>query len=333
MSIAPADLSINPASGGVLGADPGKADVRGRSPGQLAWRRLRRDRVAIVSAVVLLVLVLLALGSPLILRLWGIEQNQSNGDLIDLSGTPKGTFGGVSGAHPFGIEPQLGRDLMGQVLVGLRTSLVIAVIVTVATTVIGVVAGVVAGYARGWVDGAISRLMDLFLAFPTLLFLIAVIPVLVQTFVPADQAGNGIRRWLLIIMLTLFGWASLARLMRGQTVVLRDREFIEAARAMGASSTHIVFRQLLPNLWAPILISVSLSVPTLVTTTAALSFLGVGIQEPIPDLGRTLQQSVNWISGDPAYFVFPAIVIVVLVLSFNLLGDSVRDALDPKSSR
>lgn len=310
------------------------APVQSRSPGELAWRRLRRDKVGIVSAVILLVYLLVAIFGPLILDALNINYKTGNSSLLSPSAQPLGALGGISAAHPFGIEPTLGRDLLGQVVIGMRTSLSIAVAVTILTTVIGVILGILAGYSRGFADGAISRLMDLFLAFPQLLFLIAIIPVLVLKFSPDPRSsGNTVRAILLVVLLTLFGWAQLARLMRGQTLVLRDREFIEAARAMGAGRWHIVFRQLLPNLWAPILISVSLSVPTLVTTEAALSFLGVGIQEPVPDLGRTLQASVQWIQLDFMYFAFPAATIVLLVLAFNLLGDSVRDALDPKSSR
>lgn len=312
----------------------GNAAVQGRSPGQLAWRRLKRDKLALVSAAILGIYLLLAITGPWVLKGLGISQGAQHSELMDATGFPLGAYGAISRAHPFGIEPSLGRDLLGQVLIGMRTSLAIALAVTIATTVIGVIAGITAGYSSGWADTIISRLMDLFLAFPTLLFLIAVIPVLVANFVTnPDDSGNNVRAVLLLVLLTAFGWASLSRLMRGQTVVLRDREFVEAAKAMGAGSGHIIFKQLLPNLWAPILISVSLSVPTLVTTTAALSFLGVGIQEPIPDLGRTLQNSVQWIQSDPWYFLFPAATIVILVLAFNLLGDSIRDALDPKSFR
>ncbi len=335
MTVTPVALANDPTDGGVvMGSSVGNDPVRGRSPGQLAWRRLRRDKVAISSAAVLLVYIVLALVGPLLLHLLHITVNQQNSDLLDDFGTPLGRFGGITTTHPFGVEPQLGRDLLGQVLIGMRTSLSIAVAVTVVTTIIGVIAGVTAGFAGGWVDGAISRAMDLFLAFPTLLFLIAVIPVLQQKFAPSPtQPQTLVRITLLLVLLVVFGWAGLSRLMRGQTVVLRDREFIEAARAMGAGPGHIIFKQLLPNLWAPILISVSLSVPALVTTEAALSFLGVGILEPTPDLGRTLQGSITWLQQDPVFFLFPAVTIVVLVLAFNLLGDSVRDALDPKSFR
>lgn len=335
MTVTPVDLATDPAAGGaVMGSSVGNNPIRGRSPGQLAWRRLRRDKVAIVSALVLAIYVVLAVFGPLILRALHVEVNQQNSDLLDDSGYPIGRLGGISSKHLFGVEPGLGRDMVGQVLIGMRTSLSIAVAVTIATTAIGVVAGVAAGFAGGWVDTAISRSMDLFLAFPTLLFLIAIIPVLQQRFAPnPTQPQSTVRVLLLLVLLILFGWAGLSRLMRGQTVVLRDREFIEAARAMGAGPLHMIFKQLLPNLWAPILISVSLSVPALVTTEAALSFLGVGILEPTPDLGRTLQGSISYLQVDPFYFVFPAVAIVLLVLAFNLLGDSVRDALDPKSFR
>lgn len=335
MTVTPVDLAVDPAAGGaVMGSSIGNNPIRGRSPGQLAWRRLRRDKVAILSAIVLLGYVLLAVGGPLLLRVMGIAVNQQHSELLDSSGTPVGRFGGLSSGHIFGVEPLLGRDLFGQVLIGMRTSLSIAVGVTLVTTVIGVIAGVAAGFSGGVTDTALSRLMDLFLAFPTLLFLIAIIPVLQQNFAPDPlQPQNNVRLTLLLVLLIAFGWAGLSRLMRGQTVVLRDREFIEAARAMGAGAGHIIFKQLLPNLWAPILISVSLSVPALVTTEAALSFLGVGVLEPTPDLGRTLQSSIGYFSSDPWFFLFPGVTIVVLVLAFNLLGDSVRDALDPKTSR
>jgi len=137
----------------------------------------------------------------------------------------------------------------------------------------------------------------------------------------------------LIGVLVLFGWMSTARLVRGQVLSLREREFVEAARAAGAGTTHMVFRQLLPNLWAPILITLSLSLPQFVAAEAALSFLNIGVTEPVPDWGRMIFDSAQYVQGDPAYATFPALALFVLVLAFNLFGDSLRDALDPKETR
>jgi len=334
MTTTPVDLSTESPSGAVAGQDPGSAPVRGRSPGQLAWRRLKRDRVGVVSAVILAIYTVLAITGQWILDLMHRSATVTNSNLLDSNGNPLGSHGGITAHYFFGVEPSLGRDMFAQVLLGMRTSLGIAIIVTLFTTAIGVVAGIVSGYSRGIADAIIARVIDLFLAFPVLLFAIAFIPIVQQTLEPnPDSTGVWLRVFLLIALLVVFGWPYFSRLIRGQTVILRDREFIEAAKAIGAGPGHIVFKQILPNLWAPILITISLSLPGLITTEAALSFLGVGVVEPIPDLGRTLQNSIPFVQSDPWYFLFPGVVLVILVLAFNLLGDSIRDALDPKSFR
>lgn len=335
MTTTPVDLSTESPSGSVAGdGSTVSSDIRGRSPGQIARRRLRRDRVGMISFFILVVYVFLAVFGQLILDLLGKSATVQDSNLLDANGLPIGHLGGVSGQHWFGVEPLLGRDMFSQVLIGMRTSLTIAVLVTLLTTVIGVVLGIIAGYVKGITDTIIARIVDLFLVFPVLLFAIAFIPIVQQTLQPNPDANpEWVRVYLLIGVLVVFGWAYFSRLVRGQTVLLRDREFIEAARAMGAGPAHIIFKQILPNLWAPILITVSLSIPSLITAEAGLSFLGVGVLEPIPDLGRTLQNSIPYVQSDPWYFLFPGIVLVVLVLAFNLLGDSVRDALDPKSFR
>jgi peptide/nickel transport system permease protein len=217
---------------------------------------------------------------------------------------------------------------------GIRTSLSIALAAALMTTGHGIVAGVVAGYYGRRVDMIITWVTDFALAMPFLIFALAVVPTFTLRFYGAREEVPGwFRVTVLIGVLVVFGWTGTARLVRGQVIALREREFVEAARAAGAKGGHILFRQLLPNLWAPILVSFSLAVPSYVTGEAALSFLGIGIVEPTPDFGRMIYDSLPYLQTDPAYVMFPGIVIFALVLAFNLFGDALRDALDPKSSR
>jgi peptide/nickel transport system permease protein len=321
----------SPADGPVNAAE--KAIV-GRSPGELAWLRLKRDRTARTSGVVLLIALVVGLSAPLIERLTGMSPTDRNTDLLNDFGMPLGYLGGVSGAHPLGVEPGSGRDILMQLVYGLRTSLLIAFASALICTVIGVVVGVIAGYVRGWLDSAINWVIDLTLAFPFLIFALAAIPVVENRFFGArDAIPAGFRVGIIIATFAIFSWTNTARLVRGQVISLREREYVEAARASGAGTWHILFRQLLPNIWAPILVTVSLNVPAFITAEAALAFVNIGVSEPTPDLGRMIFSSIPYISVDPAYTFFPGMVIFLLVLAFNLLGDSLRDALDPKSSR
>lgn len=311
-----------------------KAAIVGRSPGQLAWIRLKRDRVALVSGIVLVVMLLLAVGAPLISKLYGQNYHSQHFNLLDDSGYPLGYLGGVSGTHWLGLEPQLGRDVFMQLLYGMRTSLVIAFVSAVITLVIGVVIGIVAGYAGGAVDSVINWFIDLTLAFPFFVFTLAVIPVTQNALYGARGAISPVGQAGLIIgVFALFSWTYPARLVRGQVLSLREREFVEAARAAGAGTGHILFRQLLPNIWAPILVVLSLNVPAFITAEAALSFLNIGMTEPTPDLGRMINNGITFLQTEPFYTLVSSSTILILVLAFNLFGDSIRDALDPKSSR
>jgi peptide/nickel transport system permease protein len=313
---------------------PERATFVGRSPGRLAWMRLRRDRVAMFSGVGMVFFVLVALTAPAIQWLYGVGPHEQFQQLLDSSGMPLGYAGGVSGEHWFGLEPQLGRDIFIQMVYGLRTSLFIALGAAVVTATIGIVAGVLAGYLGGWVDSIIGWFTDLALAMPFLIFALAVMPTVELRFYgPRDEVSTLFRAFALIAVFAAFGWTSTCRLVRGQVVSLREREFVDAARASGAGLGHMLFRQLLPNIWAPILISFSLAVPAYITGEAALSFLGVGIVEPTPDFGRMISNSLPFLQTDPAFIFFPGITIFLLVLAFNLFGDGLRDALDPKSSR
>jgi peptide/nickel transport system permease protein len=311
----------------------------GRSPGQLAWMRLRRDRVAVASVVVLVVFAALALLAPIIGWLYGAKVEAGNSDLMDLRGRPLGTAGGISGAHWLGITPKRGYDVFLQIIFGVRTSLGIALGSAILATAIGIVLGITAGYLGGWVDRVLSWFIDLMLCFPFFLFALAVVPTLNTRL--EDQYG-AVAPWKkvaeLVAIFVIFGWMYVARLVRGQVISLREREYVEAARAAGAGVGHILFKQILPNIWGPILVAFSLSVPAIVTGEAALAIFGIGISEDtgIADLGRLIYDSIPYLSLAglaPGAVFLPGLTIFTLVLAFNLLGDSLRDALDPKSLR
>jgi len=308
--------------------------ITGRSPAQMAWARLRRDRVALICMAVIALVVLVALFAPLITKALGLTDD-FNGHLIKDGGLPEGPLhSGISWDHPLGVEPLTGRDLMYRLLYGSRISLLVAGLGTLFTVVIGVILGMIAGYSGGWIDAALSRLMDLLLSFPQLILLIALSPVLVQVL---DNKlgidGNPARITFLIIVFAVFGWTYLARLIRGQVLSIREREFVEAAVSIGASSRRILLKEVLPNLWVPILVYASLLFPSYIGLEAALSFLGVGVSEPTPTWGRMLADSVSFYTVDPLYLFIPGTYLFIVVLTFNLLGDSIRDALDPRASR
>ncbi|MDG4833237.1 ABC transporter permease [Solwaraspora sp. WMMD1047] len=303
----------------------------GRSPGRLAWGRLRRDRLALVSAATLAFLALLAAAAPLVARLYGTGPTDRFPERLDRNGFPLG-YAGVDGAHWFGIQPGNGRDVFIQVVYGLRTSLVIAVTAAVLAVALGAAVGLLAGYAGGWLDAVVTWLIDLALAFPFYLFCLALVPIAVHRFYGVrDEEATWFRPLLLVLIFVLFNWPGVARLVRGQVLSLREREFVAAARAAGAGPGHILFRELLPNLWAPILVALSLTVPVLITAEAALSFLGLGVLEPTPDLGRLLNESIRYLRDVPSFTIIGGGTLFLLVLASNLLGDAVRDALDPRS--
>jgi peptide/nickel transport system permease protein len=314
--------------------DAGALGITTRSPRQLVWLRLRRDRTALLSGIVSALLVVVALAAPLIERLYGTGPYEFFKDDLDRYGMPYGVAGGVSGAHWFGLEPAQGRDVFIQLIYGMRTSLGIAVAAALVTTVLGVLAGILAGYLGGWVDAVVNWVTDVALALPFLIFTLALVrPLELRFFGPREAVPGWFRVTVLIGLFAAFGWTATARLVRGQVLSLREREFVEAARASGARLGRILFRELLPNLGAPILVAFSLAIPAYITGEAALSFLGIGVLEPTPDFGRMIFNSLSYLQTDPAYVFFPGVTIFVLVLAFNLFGDALRDALDPKSSR
>ncbi|MFD8971348.1 MULTISPECIES: ABC transporter permease [Streptomyces] len=298
----------------------------------------RRDRVGVVSFCVVGFFVLLALAAPLAAVLYGKNPTEHYGQnqagLLSPEGLPLLPNGGISAQHWFGIEPGLGRDVLAQLLYGIRTSLLIAFASAAVVAVVGVGVGVTAGYLSGLADRTFTFVCNVLLAFPTLLFLLTLGPVIQTRFVGPDENEPAWMQFtVLILVFAAFGWVPLAMVLRTLVRSLREREFVEAARALGASRRHIVLRELLPNVWAPVLVHLTLAVPAIVTTEAALSFLGVGISEPIPDWGRMISRGSEVFYDDPTYMVFPGVSLLVFVLAFNLLGDAVRDAIDPHRVR
>ncbi len=310
------------------------ASIEGKSPRQLAWMRFRRDRFAMVAAGVVLFYVVVAALAPVICAVLGISPYELDGDALNDYGLPDGPFGGISSEHWLGVEPGTGRDILARLLYGARVSLLVGFVGTLLTTTLGVIIGIFAGYRRGRVDAVIGRVMDLTLAFPSFLLIIALTRPFTQRLESLGvPEGNPARLTYIVLVLATFGWVYVARVVRGQTLSLREREFIEAARASGAGTGHIIFKQILPNLWAPVIVIVSLSLPGYVATESTLSFLGLGMLPPAASWGVMLGDSIKYYRADPTYLFIPGTALIVLVLAFNILGDAVRDALDPKADR
>lgn len=307
----------------------GGKQIEGRSLGRIAWIRFKRDKVAVAGGIVVILLVLVAVLSKPIQAIFGLDPDAFNQGLVDPTLlAPKGSFGGISWDHPLGVEPQTGRDILARIIEGSWVSLVVAAGSTMLSVVIGVVMGIVAGFYGGWVDSAISRMMDTFLAFPLLLFAISI-----SASLQGDAfglQGLPLRIAVLIFVIGFFSWPYIGRIVRAQTLSLREREFVEAARSLGARGPFILFRELLPNLVAPILVYATLLIPTNILFEASLSFLGVGIAPPQASWGGMLSTAVDLYQVDPMFMIIPGMAIFITVLAFNLLGDGLRDALDPR---
>ncbi|SEE63476.1 peptide/nickel transport system permease protein [Streptomyces sp. Ag109_O5-10] len=318
----------------------GTVTVEGRSPGRLMWIRFKRDRTGVISAFVVAFFFLVAAAAPLISKLYGKNPYTIYADerpeLFDSAGVPVQPNGGISSEFWFGLEPGNGYDVFTKLIYGIRTSLLISLAVTVAVVLTGILLGVSAGYLGGKTDFFIGRVIDFLLAFPSQLFFIASMPVVVSLFVsPRDETPTYVRVVALIVVQWVLGWMSLARILRGTTLALREREFIEAARVSGASPWRIIRREILPNVVTPLLVQATYILPSFVTIEAGLSFLGVGIVEPTPDWGQMFSKASTELvlQNDITYMFFPGVSMVVFVVAFNLLGDSVRDAFDPKTAR
>ncbi|WP_432840839.1 ABC transporter permease [Dactylosporangium sp. CA-092794] len=288
------------------------------------WRRLLADRWAMAGAAVVAVLLVVAAAAPAICAAEGHDPYTYDLDALSDLGAPAGFGGGIGAGHWFGVEPVTGRDLFAIVVHGARTSLLVGISATVLSVLLGVVIGATAGYFGGWYDRVVGRVVDVLLAFPWLVFVIAL----------GAIAPASVPRPVLLVgaLALLFGWPSIARVVRGQTMALRRRTFVVAATAMGAGPRHVLVRQILPHLSATVIVYATIRVPGMIGAEAALSFLGVGVPPPTPAWGRSIGDAIAWVHTDPMYLAFPGAALFLTTLAFNLLGDGLRDAFDPRSA-
>lgn len=298
--------------------------VLGRSPWELFWRRFRKDKFAIAGLVIVALMILLAVLAPLAATITGHGPNQVFLDRLDSFGIPTGP----QGDFWFGLDTA-GRDLFVRVAYGARTSLIIAFFATGLATAIGVILGLIAGFYRGKVDTVISRTVDVWLSLPVLLIALG----LASACGLQPCLGGLIQPGLLIISLIigLFSWPYICRIVRGQVLSLREKEFTEAARALGSSNRQIMLRELLPNVTASIIVYTTLIIPSNILFEAALSFLGVGVPPGTPSWGRMLSEASRIFTVAWWAMLFPGLFLFLTTLAFNLVGDGLRDALDPRT--
>jgi peptide/nickel transport system permease protein len=291
--------------------------IQGRGPWRMAWEPLRRDPAAIASATVILLLAAMAVAAPAIAHAVGHGPDDQYHDIgLTAAGLPVGP------SHRFLLgTDNLGRDLLVRIAYGARISLLVGVVATLLATLAGVIVGLVAGYLGGVVDLVLARFMDVVLSFPYLLFAIA----LVSVFHPNLAIS--------VFVIAFFSWAAIGRVVRGQTLSIREKEFIEASRSVGAGPLRIMFARILPHLMAPVLVLATLLIPTAIVFEATLSFLGLGVAPPTPTWGGMLSDSLSFYQVAWWFPLFPGLALLATTLSFNLLGDSVRDALDPTAGR
>ncbi|MEP9364771.1 ABC transporter permease [Nocardioides sp. CN2-186] len=317
------------------GEGPRTKAITSNSPTKLAMTRFRKDRKSMVAAAIVVFYFIAGISGPILVALGVLDPYSTNQDLIGPDNLPVGDWWGISWSHPLGVEPGIGRDVLSRIWLGITFSLVVSISASIIAVVIGVVLGIVSGFSGGWVDSIVGRFTDLILAFPQTLLLLAGssigLAVLTETLhVPDGAISQGL---FVILVLGFFGWTGTCRLIRGQVLSLREREFVDAARLFGASKRRIWFKELLPNLWAPVLVTFTLYMPAFISAEAALAYLGVSVRPPTPTLGNILHDAITYATGDFLYFFAPAFLIAIIVVSFNLLGDGLRDALDPKGDR
>ena len=326
MSTTAAETAGVPDSPAPVGGDP---SVAGRTPRQLFWSRIRRDRFAIAGFAFILLLVLVALFAPVFAAITGHGPNELfQRETTDIFGIPEGP----TSSFWFGADNS-GRDVFVRTIYGTRVSLMVGVVATAISVVVGVVFGVLAGFFGGWADSIVSRVTDIILAVPLLLFAIGIVAACSTTKEGCLYGTLKPGMTLVIVIISLFTWPFVARLVRANTLSLREREFVEASRSLGASNTRIMFKQILPNLVSPIIIYASLLVPSNILFEAYLSFLGLGVPDDQPSWGNMVSDSLENFDTVWWLWLFPGVFLLFTVLAFNLLGDGLRDALDPRSNR
>jgi ABC-type dipeptide/oligopeptide/nickel transport system permease subunit len=309
-------------------------EIQGRSLRQIAWRRLKHDKVAMAGGVGIIFITLVAIFASQLNDLIGNQPGDYHSSLTSIDTTmPYGRLSGASAQHWLGIEPVNGRDILARLIAGSRTSLMISVAAMVVSLTLGLTVGIISGYYRGAVDAVVARVLDVLLAFPTLLFALALLAIFNQSPSFLGMSGQTLNFAVLIFVLGFFGFAYLARIVRGQVLSLREKEFVDASRSLGASDWRIITREILPNLMGPVLVWATLTIPTYILGEAGLSFLGVGVQPPTASWGQMLSVAGQFFQNDPMFLVWPGMALFLTVLSFNLFGDGLRDALDPKSTR
>jgi ABC-type dipeptide/oligopeptide/nickel transport system permease subunit len=317
MSMVPGITSADAADAAIgTGADaPAAKKIEGRSPWRLAYERLRTDRAAKVALGTIFVIVLLAIFAPVFASLVGHGPNQQ---FIDIGENANGGPVAPNGTFWFGTDNN-GRDLFVRTLYGARVSLIVGVLATAISVALGVLFGLAAGYIGGFVDAIIARVIDVMLSIPFLVIAISI----------AEIAGPSI--WLVIFVVGVLSFTYLARIVRGQVISLKGKEYVEAARALGAGPWRIMFIDLLPNVMAQVIVYASLLIPLAIVSEAALSFLGVGVPPPTSDWGEMISTSSGYYQyGYWWFLLFPSMALLITTLAFNIFGDSVRDAFDPR---
>jgi peptide/nickel transport system permease protein len=303
---------------------PGTPPRPTRGPTAIAMARLRKDKGAVIGFCFIVFVSLVAIFAPLVVGALGHPPNETTFEPLTESGLPKGAFGGINSDYLLGIEPQVGRDIFSRIVYGARISLGISLSATILTIVLGTVMGSIAGFFPGKLDMTVSRLMDLLLAFPGLLFIITLIGAVPESFP---------RPLLIVLVLGGFGWPYIGRLVRTLVLSLREREFVEAARVSGAGEWRIMFREVMPNLAGPLLTYATLVIPGFIVAEAALSYLGVGVKVPTASWGAMLSDASSFYTVDPTFLAVPGLALFLTVFAFNLVGDGVSEAFNPKSLR
>jgi ABC-type dipeptide/oligopeptide/nickel transport system permease subunit len=286
------------------------ARIASGSPSREAWLRLRRNPVAMISAGIIVLMAVLAIIAPLIARY--------PYDYLD-----RGYELSAPGSKHWLGTDHLGQDVWSRLLYGARASLTVGLVVSSLGLCIGVTMGILAGYRGGIWDTILGRITDAMFAFPDLLFAILLVGILR----PTSPIGSFLT---VFVALALVGWPGMARLVRGQALQLRNKEFVEAARAAGVRDWRIITRHLLPNMLSPIIVAVTVDIAGVILADATLSFLGIGIQPPYPSWGRMIRDSLPHLRSEPLLILFPSLLLGVTVLAFNFFGDALRDALDPR---